>query len=104
MVDGSSEYEKISDSAEKRAQDSKSLTNKQSVHADLKTELGDECDGLKLDQAKLLSIESVILSTHLGCDWLSGQVKLILWDAFRRFFAVLIMLGKSNHVDRRLVV
>jgi len=70
--DSQADYEKMmSDSAEKRAQDSKSLTDKQSVHADLKTDLGAASDGLKMDQGKLLATENLIHSLHLECDWLS---------------------------------
>jgi len=70
--DGQGDYEKMmSDSAAKRAQDSKSLTDKQSVHADLKTDLGDASDGLKMDRRKLLATENLIHALHLECDWLS---------------------------------
>merc|ERR1712194_427943 len=65
------EYEQlIADSAEKRRQDSKSVTNKEGATADLEgsleTNRGEKKAGLK----QLMAVDKVLSDLHGECDWL----------------------------------
>merc|ERR1711957_303727 len=65
------EYEQlIADSAEKRRQDSKSVTNKEGAKADLEgsleTNRGEKKAGLK----QLMAVDKVLSDLHGECDWL----------------------------------
>merc|ERR1712085_93714 len=65
------EYEQlIADSAEKRRQDSKSVTNKEGAKADLEgsleTNRGEKKAGLK----QLMAVDKVLSALHGECDWL----------------------------------
>lgn len=69
--DSQVDYEALmKDSAEKRANDSRSLTDKQSALADLKTDLGNAKTSHKADANELLATSRYISSLHAECDWL----------------------------------
>merc|ERR1712107_466696 len=60
----------MKDSAEKRAEDSKTLTDKEGAFADLQTGLGDQKAELASTQNELGATNQYIHSLHLECDWL----------------------------------
>merc|ERR1712107_607320 len=69
--DAQADYEKMmKDSAEKRAEDSKTLTGKEGALADLQTGLGDQKAELGSTQNELSATNQYIHSLHLECDWL----------------------------------
>merc|ERR1740138_751285 len=65
------EYEELmSDSATKRAADTKSLTEKTGTKADLEASLSDDTLSLKDTKKELMATEEYIGSLHAECDWL----------------------------------
>merc|ERR1719373_651644 len=60
----------MKDSADKRAEDSKTLTDKQSALADLQTGLGDQTAGLESTKKELVATNQYIHTLHQECDWL----------------------------------
>lgn len=69
--DSQLDYEAMmKDSSEKRAKDSRSLTDKEGSVADLKTDLSNAQTNLKSDQSELLATGKYISSLHAECDWL----------------------------------
>lgn len=58
------------DSKEKRAGDSKSLTEKQSTKAELETSLESNVEDKKSSSRELMATEEYIASLHAECDWL----------------------------------
>merc|ERR1719409_1157189 len=66
-----SEYEKfMSDAAEKRATDSKDLTDKEGYKAEAETELQTAKEGKTAKVKELMATEKYISSLHAECDWL----------------------------------
>jgi len=69
--DAQGDYEQMmKDSADKRAEDSKTLTDKQSALADLETGLGEQTAGLESTKKELAATNQYIHTLHLECDWL----------------------------------
>jgi chromosome segregation ATPase len=69
--DAQGDYEQMmKDSADKRAEDSKTLTDKQSALADLETGLGDQTADLESTKKELAATNQYIHTLHLECDWL----------------------------------
>merc|ERR1712150_399273 len=69
--DAQAEYVKTMESAaDKRATDSKSVTQKTSAKADLETELQMHTDSKEEDSRKLGATNQVIHNLHGECDWL----------------------------------
>merc|ERR1719182_929753 len=58
------------DSAEKRATDSKALTDKEGYLAEAETELLDNQEGLKDSQHTQMGVERYIMELHQECDFL----------------------------------
>merc|ERR1719181_275932 len=69
--DAQEDYEQMmKDSAEKRAEDSKSLENKESALADLKAALEKDTEAKKSATKELGATLQYIQSLHNECDWL----------------------------------
>jgi len=69
--DAQGDYEQMmKDSADKRAEDSKTLTDKQAALADLQTGLEDQTAGLSSTTKELAATNQYIHTLHLECDWL----------------------------------
>jgi len=69
--DAQKDYESFyQDSADKYAEDSKTLTDKQGVVADLTAALEDQQDSLKSANNKVAALDHYIHALHLECDWL----------------------------------
>jgi chromosome segregation ATPase len=69
--DAQGDYEDMMrDSKEKRAADSKSLTEKQSTKAELETSLESNTEDKKSASRELMATEEYIASLHAECDWL----------------------------------
>merc|ERR1711957_728317 len=65
------EYEQtMQDSAEKRAQDTKTLTEKTAAKANTETDLQSHKDEKKGAEGELMATHEVISSLHSECDWL----------------------------------
>ena len=65
------EYEQfISDSAEKRAQDAKSIQDKEGAKADLEAELVKLAAETKSKKTEAMATSETIRDLHLECDWL----------------------------------
>eukprot|EP00403_Amphidinium_massartii_P030841 CAMPEP_0178398790 /NCGR_PEP_ID=MMETSP0689_2-20121128/14951_1 /TAXON_ID=160604 /ORGANISM="Amphidinium massartii, Strain CS-259" /LENGTH=712 /DNA_ID=CAMNT_0020019557 /DNA_START=23 /DNA_END=2161 /DNA_ORIENTATION=+ len=65
------EYEQfMADAADKRAQDSKTLTDKQAAKADMESELDSSKDSKKALSKKLQTTKEYMASLHGECDWL----------------------------------
>eukprot|EP00444_Apocalathium_aciculiferum_P033393 CAMPEP_0183493264 /NCGR_PEP_ID=MMETSP0370-20130417/183357_1 /TAXON_ID=268820 /ORGANISM="Peridinium aciculiferum, Strain PAER-2" /LENGTH=1097 /DNA_ID=CAMNT_0025686605 /DNA_START=63 /DNA_END=3353 /DNA_ORIENTATION=- len=60
----------MSDAADKRAQDSKSLTEKDSFKADFETALQGHGEAQKSAVSELMATDKYISSLHAECDWL----------------------------------
>merc|ERR1719379_2489189 len=60
----------MSDSAEKRAADSKSITEKEGVKADLEAALQAQTEKKALTSKELAATLEYIASLHAECDWL----------------------------------
>jgi len=69
--DAQGDYEQMmKDSASKRADDSKSLANKEGALADMKAQLENDTDGLTSTNKELGATVQYISSLHSECDWL----------------------------------
>jgi len=69
--DGQEDYETfMKDSATKRAEDSKSMTDKEGALADLETGLGQQKSDKSQAEKDLGALNEYIHSLHLECDWL----------------------------------
>merc|ERR1719203_784709 len=69
--DAQEDYETMTaDSAEKRAADSKSLTEKVAAKADLQADLEAQKDAKKATQRELMGVAQYTASLHGECDWL----------------------------------
>merc|ERR1719221_205920 len=69
--DAQADYETLmADSAEKRAQDSKTLSGKQSAKANTEEDLQNHKDNLKEASTDLANTNKYIHDLHLECDWL----------------------------------
>merc|ERR1719282_715630 len=65
------EYEKtIAEAADKRRQDSKSVTDKEAAKADLESTLEKSTGDLKSATKDLMGTDKYIASLHSECDWL----------------------------------
>merc|ERR550514_2034503 len=60
----------MTDSAAKRAEDSKSITDKSAAKADLEAALQGEKDGKASSEKELAAVQEFIASLHAECDWL----------------------------------
>jgi len=71
------EYEKfMSDAAEKRATDSKDLTDKEGYKAEAESELETAKEGKTAKVKELMATEQYISSLHAECDWLMSNFDL----------------------------
>jgi peptidoglycan hydrolase CwlO-like protein len=111
--DAQSEYEEfIEDSANKRATDSKSLTDKESAKADAEANLIKLEDETKAKMTENMNVMESLKDIHLDCDWLlqnfdtrkearTGEV-----DALKKAKAVLsgadFSLIQTAHVHRHI--
>jgi len=69
--DAQSDYERLMDlSGKKRAEDSKSQTDKQGALADTEQSLVDNKEALKNKNFELMSTEKLLGELHAECDWL----------------------------------
>jgi len=69
--DSQSDYEQaMSDAKEKRAADSKALTEKQATKAEMQSELEANTEAKASAGKELMATESYIASLHAECDWL----------------------------------
>lgn len=69
--DAQSDYEQLmADSKEKRATDSKALTEKESTKAQMETQLESDKEGKTSAGKELMATEDYIASLHSECDWL----------------------------------
>merc|ERR1719265_897562 len=69
--DAQEDYENfMSDSADKRAQDSKSLTEKEGAKADLEAELQAQTETKEADEGQLAATKEYIQALHTDCDFL----------------------------------
>jgi len=69
--DGQKEYEEfMSDAAEKRATDSKAITDKEGYKADAETDLQTAKEGKTAKIKELMATEQYISNLHGECDWL----------------------------------
>merc|ERR1711915_871664 len=65
------EYEQMmEDSAEKRAADAKSLTDREAAKAEMQTVLESSVGEKKSSAEELMATEKYIASLHAECDWL----------------------------------
>merc|ERR550537_1613656 len=69
--DAQSDYEEmLNDAAEKRAADSKSLTEKTASKASLETDVQSDEEAKKATVKELMATEKYTASLHTECDWL----------------------------------
>merc|ERR1719263_2529726 len=69
--DAQADYEEmLTDSAEKRAQDAKALTEKTSAKAGLETDLESDTENKAATVKELMGTEQYLASLHAECDWL----------------------------------
>merc|ERR1719321_1585405 len=69
--DAQADYEVfMKDSADKRAEDSKTITNKAQAIAELETQLQDKTDQKASSQKDLMATLKYISALHSDCDWL----------------------------------
>lgn len=69
--DSQQDYEQaMADAKEKRASDSKALTEKQATQAELEGSLEDNTAQKSSDEKELMATENYISSLHAECDWL----------------------------------
>merc|ERR1719421_2302039 len=75
--DAQADYETfMADSAAQRAEDSKSITDKEASKAALEAELLANKDALKGKQIELMETEEYIMELHKECDWLLQHFEL----------------------------
>merc|ERR1719221_2033842 len=69
--DAQKEYETfMSDASEKRALDSKAITDKEAAKAEAETQLGTDTDTKKSKQIEAMETAKYISGLHESCDWL----------------------------------
>merc|ERR1719473_1199471 len=69
--DAQQDYESfVADSADKRAEDSKSITDKEGSLAELESELLANQEALKAKKYELMDVEKYIMELHKECDWI----------------------------------
>jgi septal ring factor EnvC (AmiA/AmiB activator) len=69
--DAQEDYETfIADSADKRAEDSKAITDKEGSLAELEGELLSNQEALKAKKYELMDVEKYIMELHKECDWI----------------------------------
>jgi len=69
--DAQEDYEKfMKDSSDKRAEDSKTITDKEAAKAEMETELQAHTDTMKADQTELTAVTDYIQTLHTDCDFL----------------------------------
>merc|ERR1740138_498005 len=69
--DAQEDYESfIADSADKRAEDSKAITDKEGSLAELEGELLSNQEALKAKKYELMDVEKYIMELHKECDWI----------------------------------
>merc|ERR1719443_2687210 len=69
--DAQSDYEKfMSDASEKRATDSKAITDKESAQAEAETQLQTDSDNKKSKMVEAMETAKYIGGLHEECDWL----------------------------------
>merc|ERR1719263_2500439 len=69
--DAQADYESmLTDSADKRAADSKSLSEKGAAKADAEQALETHSDNKASSTKELMAVTHVIQQTHVECDWL----------------------------------
>merc|ERR1719181_107984 len=69
--DGQEEYEDlVKESAEKRANDLKSIADKEAAKAQLEAEIVKNKDQKKAQEADLMATNQYIADLHADCDWL----------------------------------
>merc|ERR1719291_1485670 len=69
--DAQKEYETfMADSSEKRALDSKAITDKEAAKAEAETQLGSDTDTKKSKQIEAMETAKYISGLHEECDWL----------------------------------
>merc|ERR1719326_89927 len=69
--DAQGDYEKfMKDSADKRAEDSKVMTDKEAALADTEESLVNDKESLKNKQTDLMNTEKTLSELHADCDWL----------------------------------
>jgi len=69
--DAQEDYEgTMADASEKRAADSKALTEKESTKAELDAELQEHMEKKKSSTTELNAVKTLLLSLHSECDWL----------------------------------
>merc|ERR1719420_2112558 len=69
--DAQEDYESfIADSADKRKEDSKSITDKEGSLAELEGELLANQEALKAKKYELMDVEKYIMELHKECDWI----------------------------------
>merc|ERR1719359_2175236 len=69
--DAQKDYEKfMSDAADKRAADSKSITDKQALKADTESQLQADQDTKKSKETEAMETAKYIAELHADCDWL----------------------------------
>merc|ERR1719446_1246993 len=60
----------MTDSKDKRASDSKAITEKEGAKADLETELQESTDKKKADEEELSAVNGYLQTLHTDCDFL----------------------------------
>merc|ERR1719271_1948777 len=69
--DAQEDYEQMmADAKEKRAQDSKSITEKEQVKADAEATLQQDTDAHAAEQEELAATNQYMADLHSDCDWL----------------------------------
>jgi len=112
--DAQGDYEQMmSDSKEKRATDSKALTEKTSTKAEMETQLESSTEGKTSAGKELMATEAYISSLHADCDWLlkyfdmRKEARANEVDALEKAKAVLsgadfsLVQTKTNHFLQR---
>merc|ERR1711957_845309 len=112
--DAQGDYEQLmSDSKEKRATDSKALTEKASTKAEMETQLESSTEGKTSAGKELMATEAYISSLHADCDWLlkyfdmRKEARANEVDALEKAKAVLsgadfsLVQTKTNHFLQR---
>jgi len=112
--DAQGDYEQMmSDSKEKRATDSKALTEKTSTKAQMETQLETSTEGKASGGKELMATENYIASLHAECDWLlkyfdmRKEARASEVDALEKAKAVLsgadfsLVQTKANHFLQR---
>jgi len=112
--DAQGDYEQMmSDSKDKRATDSKALTEKTSTKAQMETQLETSTEGKASGGKELMATENYIMALHSECDWLlkyfdmRKEARTTEVDALEKAKAVLsgadfsLVQTKANHFLQR---